>query len=53
MVAVADIKPTRLRNVNTGAIVSIAPEKAERMGTEWVPVTVKSSKPTPTPKTNG
>ena len=27
----------RLRNINSGAIVSVADEKVERLGTEWVP----------------
>ena len=28
----------RLRNVPTGAIVSVRDEKVERLGSEWVPV---------------
>ena len=35
----------RLRNVRTGAVVSVRGEKADRLGTEWVPVT-----PDPTPE---
>lgn len=28
----------RLRNVNSGALVSVSAEKVERLGSEWEPV---------------
>lgn len=28
---------SRLRNVNTGVVVSVADEKVERFGSDWVP----------------
>ncbi len=36
----------RLRNINTGAIVSVVAAKADRLGGEWEPV----DKPASTPK---
>lgn len=35
----------RLRNVQSGAVVSVTAEKAARLGSEWVPIV-----PTPEPK---
>ena len=35
----------RLRNIHTGAVVSVRDEKADRLGAEWGPVT-----PDPTPE---
>ena len=32
----------RLTNVHTGAIVEVADEKVDRMGSEWEPVKVKA-----------
>ena len=36
----------RLRNVQSGAVVSVTAEKAARLGSEWAPIVV----PTPEPK---
>ena len=36
----------RLRNSDSGAVVSVSDEKADRMGPEWVPV----EKPAPAKK---
>lgn len=35
---------TRLVNVNSGAIVSVASEKVDRMGSEWEPVKAATKK---------
>lgn len=40
----------RLRNVHTGALVSVRDEKAPRMGTEWEPVVDTTETPAPAPK---
>lgn len=40
----------RLKNINSGAIVSVPDEKVERLGTEWEAVAEKSAaakKPAP------
>ena len=40
----------RLSSINSGAIVDVPDEKAERLGAEWVPVKVekpKQEKPAP------
>lgn len=34
----------RLRNINSGAIVSVVAEKAERMGSQWEPVKASTAK---------
>lgn len=31
----------RLRNINSGAIVTVAAEKVDRLGSEWEPATTK------------
>lgn len=31
----------RLRNVSSGAVVSVPDEKSDRLGSEWVPVEVE------------
>lgn len=41
---------TRLRNVKTGAVVSVRDEKAPRMGSEWEPVAEVTDAPAPAPK---
>lgn len=38
----------RLRNIQTGAIVSVTAEKAARLGSEWAPIPTAESKPAPT-----
>lgn len=35
----------RLKNLKSGAIVSVTDEKVERMGSEWVPVDAASTPP--------
>lgn len=37
---------TRLKNVNSGAVVEVADEKVDRLGSEWE----KVEKPKPAPK---
>ena len=39
----------RLRNIHSGAIVSVAEEKVARLGAEWEPVS-DSAPPKPAPK---
>ena len=33
----------RLRNIQTGAVVSVPTEKAARLGSEWAPVETKQA----------
>ena len=40
----------RLRNVRTGAIVSVRDEKVARLGTEWVPADAAPEPVAPAPK---
>ncbi len=35
----------RLRNINSGAVISVADEKVDRMGGEWEPVDKPAPKP--------
>ena len=35
----------RLTNVRTGAVVQVSDDKAERMGSEWVPVVEATKAP--------
>lgn len=35
----------RLRNIQTGAVVSCSDETAARLGTEWQPIDVKAPEP--------
>ena len=35
----------RLRNVRSGAVVSVTAEKAARLGSEWEPVVVSTPEP--------
>jgi len=32
-----EVETVRLRNVNSGAVVTVAAEKVDRMGSEWEP----------------
>jgi hypothetical protein len=36
--AAKDTATVRLRNVNSGAVVSVPTEKVDRLGAEWEPV---------------
>ena len=38
-----EAKTVKLRNINSGAIVEVAEDKVERMGSEWEPATAKRS----------
>ena len=39
-----EVPTVRLQNINSGAIVSVAEEKADRLGSDWEPVKASTSK---------
>lgn len=43
MAAKQEVKTVRLRNINSGAVVSVAEDKVARMGSEWTTESARKS----------